>query len=404
MNAFDPVPYFANLWVFSVLLLPLYHFVKSTRGRETILLLFGAALIFHIAPRLIPLYAIFWLVVFLSHRLVLYTRMHRLSSAALALAVGLTLAPMVLWKWNPESFQPWLMLFGQGILERTFPDIAFLDSHRGLLVPIGLSVATFRGLDLIIQTYLESVQRQSPLRVMAYGFCPFLIPVGPITLYQEFKPEAAISRMDLLYGSFRILIGLTNIYLLAALLEPWSGIFRSFDRPGWQIIVAIYVFAFYFYFNFAGYSDLAIGSGRLFGQKLPENFRRPLTHSDNPQAFWGRWHASLSRFAQRYVFSSLGGVRPNRRPFALFCTIMVIALWHEFSWSYVLYGLYHGTALVGHSYWSQHRPAWFEARRFSPLYKGLSRFAVCSLVAFGFPIIMLPVSELPDFYLRIFRW
>jgi D-alanyl-lipoteichoic acid acyltransferase DltB (MBOAT superfamily) len=171
-----------------------------------------------------------------------------------------------------------------------------------------------------------------------------------------------VTEDDVKYGLYRILAGLVKVFALAAALEPWSGVFSAYDRPFWQLWVALYVFAVYFYLNFAGYSDLAIGTGRLFGMVLPENFRMPLI-AKNPQLFWSRWHGSLSRFAQRYIFMGLGGVRAERRALALFMTIMTIALWHEFSKSYVLYGLYHGTGLVAHDYWTRNRPAAVERVR-----------------------------------------
>ena len=90
----------------------------------------------------------------------------------------------------------------------------------------------------------------------------------------------------------------------------------------------LFVFALYFFFNFSGFSDVAIGSARLYGFRLKPNFDNPYMKT-NPQAFWNSWHMSLTRFAQRNVFVPLGGMRPQHQYRAIFATIMVIALWHD---------------------------------------------------------------------------
>ena len=90
------------------------------------------------------------------------------------------------------------------------------------------------------------------------------------------------------------------------------------------------MFAWYFYFNFSGYSDMAIGSARVFGFRLAPNFNNPYLKT-NPQDFWNSWHMSLTRFAQRNVFVPMGGMRARTQYVAIAATMMVIALWHDLS-------------------------------------------------------------------------
>src|SRR4029078_3721838 len=102
-----------------------------------------------------------------------------------------------------------------------------------------------------------------------------------------------------------------------------------------------------FYFVFVGYSDMATGLGRLFGIELPQNFNSPY-QALNPSDFWRRWHISLSRWLRDYLYISLGGTRCSelRRNFNLMATMVLGGLWHGASWTFAIWGLYHGLLLV----------------------------------------------------------
>ena len=155
-------------------------------------------------------------------------------------------------------------------------------------------------------------------------------PLDQSAEYDEIKLESAINRWpepgDLTVGIFRMALGMVKILVAAALLERTaSWAWQGGAAAWWQLWLAVFAYGAYFYANFSGYSDLAIGLARLWGFRLKENFNNPFFKT-NPQLFWASWHMSLTRWAQRNVFVPLGGMRKNRQYFAIFVTIMVIAL------------------------------------------------------------------------------
>jgi alginate O-acetyltransferase complex protein AlgI len=400
MQSFDAAKYYVDLIVLAPLVILVFAGVKGEDGRQALFLAFGLALTFFVAPRLIVFYAVFWTVVLAFQELLFRTRESRFDAVVLVLAILLTLLPMVAWKWRVDDFQLQFQMSLQTILFSLSPTLAYIDSHRETLMPVGLSFATFRALDLLLQTYLGIVDRVGYLRIYSYGFNPFILPFGPIATVQEISADKDLNRYNLLYGIWRISTGFLKIFVLAQTLKPWGAVFYSLDRPIYQTFLGLYVYAFYFYLNFAGYSDLAIGTARLFGVHLPENFRWPLVR-ENPRQFWNNWHATLSRFAQQYIFTFAGGMRQYRRNLALLATMMVIAWWHDLNLSWTLFGLYHGAGLIAHNIWSQNRPAILERHQGSIVYSLTCRFLLLSYVSLGFPIISMIPAELPHFYLRL---
>jgi D-alanyl-lipoteichoic acid acyltransferase DltB (MBOAT superfamily) len=399
---FDAAAFFANLLVLAVIVAPLYRYTSSIALRQVLMTATGIVLLYHVAPRLILLYLMFWLVVVAAQKVMLHTRDWKWATGVMWVCVLTLLAPMLTWKLFAVTFLPKLAWFLHSVVSELSQNIGFVDSHRSLMLPVGLSFATFRALDLILQTYLRSIG-QIPLgHVMAYGFFPVLLPVGPIATLQEVDFTHNATSEDVKIGLLRITVGFFKVFLLASLFQDWGNVFHSYDRPGWQLLISLVVFAFYFYLNFAGYSDIAIGTGRLFGMKLPENFRWPLFR-ESPQQFWASWHVSLSRFAQRYIFTSTGGYRRNRQSIALLATMMVIAWWHDLTLAWTLFGVYHGMGLAVHRWWSQHRPPLF-ARHVGHLwYRAVSWAMLFVFVVMGFPIISMDPANLPAFYGSLLR-
>jgi D-alanyl-lipoteichoic acid acyltransferase DltB (MBOAT superfamily) len=116
---------------------------------------------------------------------------------------------------------------------------------------------------------------------------------------------------------------------------------------GIEIAIALYAYTLQIYCDFSGYMDIAIGSGRLFGIRLPENFDRPY-QATSVAGFWRRWHITLSNWVRDYVYFGLGGARVDREWKIyrnILITLVVIGLWHKASWTLVLYGLLHGVAV-----------------------------------------------------------
>src|SRR5262249_5654659 len=152
------------------------------------------------------------------------------------------------------------------------------------------------------------------------------------------------------YGVRRFVIGLAKKVLIANIVA--APVDQIFALPGPQIStghawLAIVCYTFQIYFDFSGYSDMAIGLGRMFGFRFPENFRWPYI-ATSVQGFWRRWHLSLSTWFRDYLYIPLGGNRVSRaRQYRNLVTVFFLCgLWHGASWNFVIWGLWHGVFLV----------------------------------------------------------
>lgn len=174
----------------------------------------------------------------------------------------------------------------------------------------------------------------------------------------------------------RIIMGLFKKFVIAdtlALGMSLTPVNAAQATETFWLWLLLYGYALRLYFDFSGYTDIAIGTGLLFGVKLPENFRRPYL-SPNITAFWQRWHVSLSDWARFYVFSPLsrsllrrrargeGWLRPSNSLIILtshLSTMAVIGLWHGITLNFFIWGLWHGVALFAHKQWSDRTRAWY---------------------------------------------
>lgn len=221
-----------------------------------------------------------------------------------------------------------------------------IDRVRSLILPIGLSFATFRAIDQLIKVRLEIVEPLSPLRQFAFAFFPSVLVIGPVIEYTEI--EEGLTRrtrwdpQDTLSGLLTIALGAVKVFGAAYLLRGSQGVFALETRDGspLEYWLELAMYAWYFFFNFSGFSDMAIGCARIFGYRLAPNFNNPYLKT-NPQDFWNSWHMSLTRFAQRNVFVPMGGMRARTQYVAIAATMMVIALWHDVSVPLVIFGVYH---------------------------------------------------------------
>ncbi len=204
------------------------------------------------------------------------------------------------------------------------------------------------------------MERLHPGRVLAYGLFPPLFVVGPIASYDEtaktLDHRVPVDQQRAVSGVSAILTGLFKVFVIAFLLDWSADVFAVFaDNPPWRIWVALIAFGWFFYANFAGYSDIAIGSSTLLGGDMRPNFDRPYQQTD-PSAFWNSWHISLTRFMRTNVFTPIAAGHPERQYLATFVTMMLIALWHGVSWATFVFGLYHAASLIGHRMLEARRP------------------------------------------------
>ncbi|MBR4057932.1 MAG: MBOAT family protein [Oscillospiraceae bacterium] len=219
-------------------------------------------------------------------------------------------------------------------------------------LPIGISFYTFQILSYTIDVYRGDVPAQKS--IVDFGAYVSMFPqliAGPIVRYSDVAAQLRVRTHSLEKASLgvrRLLIGLGKKILIANQLGQLVEICRASNQPSvvfsWMCAVA---FALQIYFDFSGYSDMAIGLGKIFGFDLMENFDHPFM-SRSVSEFWRRWHMSLGSWFRDYVYIPLGG---NRVPFARWCLNVLVVwfltgLWHGAAWNFVLWGLYFAVFLV----------------------------------------------------------
>lgn len=227
------------------------------------------------------------------------------------------------------------------------------DGTLSIILPIGISFYTFQTLSYSIDVYRGKIAPcRSLLDFAVYvAFFPQLV-AGPIVRASEFLPQLSrmlIPRPDQVYsGLMQMLRGFVKKVLiadhLATMVDP---VFASPELFSWPtVVLAVFAYAGQIYGDFAGYSDIAIGSARLLGFELPENFDHPYL-SRSPGDFWRRWHITLSTWLRDYLYIPLGGNRvgPLQTYRNLMITMTLGGLWHGASWNFVIWGVWHGLAL-----------------------------------------------------------
>lgn len=225
---------------------------------------------------------------------------------------------------------------------------------RTVVLPIGISFFTFHAISYVIDVYRRTASAQkSPVHAALYMLLFPQLIAGPIIRYKEIADQLAtrtVGLEDVADGIRRFIIGLGKKMLIANVVAAPAD--RIFTMPHEQLTAAyawlgIVCYTLQIYFDFSGYSDMAIGLGRVFGFRFPENFRWPYI-ADTVQEFWRRWHISLSSWFRDYVYVPLGGNRGSgaRTYFNLITVFFLCGLWHGASWNFVIWGLFHGGFLV----------------------------------------------------------
>ena len=221
-----------------------------------------------------------------------------------------------------------------------------------LTLPIGISFYTFQTLSYVVDVYTNKAKVCRRFTNFATYVCLFpQLIAGPIVRYTTIEDELqnrTQSFEKFAYGVNRFIIGLAKKVILSNNLGLLVSIISKSDEKSilsyW--IVAV-VFTLQIYFDFSGYSDMAIGLGRIFGFDFLENFNYPFI-SKSIKEFWRRWHISLSTFFRDYLYIPLGGNRVSkfRWIFNLFVVWSLTGLWHGDSWNFILWGLYFALLLI----------------------------------------------------------
>ena len=225
-----------------------------------------------------------------------------------------------------------------------------------LVLPIGISFYTFETITYVVDVYRKV---HAPLdKFWNYQTYIILFPkliAGPIIRYHEIADQitdrSANETIDnRLTGLYRFIIGLAKKVIIANHLGQQADLIFGSDYHSlgsFTAWIGILAYTFQIYFDFSGYSDMAIGIGKMIGFRFPENFNNPYI-SQSITEFWRRWHITLGAWMRNYLYIPLGGNRvSNQRLYLnLWIVFLVSGLWHGASWNFVIWGAFHGTFLA----------------------------------------------------------
>jgi alginate O-acetyltransferase complex protein AlgI len=286
--------------------------------------------------------------------------------AALVAAIVVDLGALAVWKYADFASRQ------ADTIARAFGGHGVHVLH--LVLPIGISFFTFHHLSYVVDVYRGTrAALRSPLKFVTYiVMFPQLI-AGPIVRFHEIADQLDQTPRDRI-GDFaagfpRFALGLSKKVIVADTIAPVANsvfALRPEELTTASAWVGALAYTIQLYFDFSGYSDMAIGLGRMFGFQLPENFARPYSASSITD-FWRRWHMSLSRWFRDYLYIPLGGNRGTKWQTYrnLYIVFALTGFWHGANWTFLVWGLYHGTLLVFERVtgWGQRDSAWRPAQR-----------------------------------------
>jgi alginate O-acetyltransferase complex protein AlgI len=232
----------------------------------------------------------------------------------------------------------------------SFFDINFSAPYLNILLPIGLSFHTFQAMSYTIEVYRgnQKAERHFGIYALYVMFYPQLV-AGPIerpqNLLHQFHEKHEYRYENVVNGLRQILWGLFKKVVIAdrlsIIVNQVYG--NHHEYSGTPLLLASVFFSFQIYCDFSGYSDIALGTARVMGFKLMDNFNRPY-FSKSISEFWRRWHISLSTWFKDYLYIPLGGNRTARWRwyFNLFITFIISGLWHGANWTFIAWGALHG--------------------------------------------------------------
>ncbi len=329
------------LWIFFPVTLILYYGCKQLKRQEILnLLLLFMSLIFYSfgEPKYLVLLLLSVIINF-AGGLALEASAGGRRKAVLAVTVALNLGLLGYFKYYTFVADTVNQLAGHEWIPM-----------REIALPIGISFYTFQAMSYVIDLYRGKckVQRSFYKLLLYIAFFPQLI-AGPIVRYRDIADQIEERSVDFdkfCLGITRFTVGLGKKVILANTFA--AAVDRVFAMPDAErgMAVAWYgivLYAMQIYFDFSGYSDMAIGMGKMFGFDFMENFQMPYI-SESIREFWRRWHISLSTWFKEYLYIPLGGNRKGtaRTYLNLFIVFLVTGIWHGAGWTFIVWGLIHG--------------------------------------------------------------
>ena len=324
------------LMLFLPLTIGLYFLMPGIRWRNTVLLL--ASVVFYAWGEPVFIFALIGLtlLIWLCSRLIARSEHTAVRRLALVVAVAAPMGVLAYVKYAGFLFSPLLGLVGLSIPE--------------VVMPLGISFFTFQIVTYAVDVYRDrSLYQKNPFDLLLYISCFPQLVAGPIVRYCDVADqllERTTTMDDFTAGMKRFACGLGKKVILANICGKIvsevianQGMYGMSVLGGWYMAI---LYSLQIYFDFSGYSDMAIGMGRIFGFRYAENFNYPYM-SRSISEFWRRWHISLGTFFREYLYIPLGGNRVStpRYVFNLFVVWGLTGLWHGANINFVVWGLYY---------------------------------------------------------------
>jgi alginate O-acetyltransferase complex protein AlgI len=333
----------------------------------------------------------------------IFSRLYRPRSALCFVGIAQALLFLIAFKyWN----------FFTGLIYGPIAQNPFAWSNAFL--PLGISFFTFEFIHYAVDRYRGVAPAGKFGEYMSFIlFFPTMV-AGPIKRYQDFRPKLTAPSLawdtDWELGITRILAGLAKKFVVADFVTSLTNHLNQNDiahAQRWALPIWLFGYGLKIYFDFSAYSDIAIGSSRLFGIKVPENFDWPYLQT-NISDFWQHWHMSLYRWLVDYVFIPLGGSRRTQPRVYLnvLITMFLSGLWHGAGLNFLVWGLWHGMLLSVHRLWSRR-----SARQTTKTATPVSGFTIGKAAAWGLTFLTVNLGwaffcmDIPTaiaFYKRLF--
>ena len=377
--------------------------------------------VWYYAPFLLIVLLVYWktknphkkYLLAVSSILFLYTIISYALLVLIFLSSTVYLIQKLLLQNNPKEFKTKFIFYAMilGLVTYWFIFKYYLGTSSSLknitFFLFGLSFFSFKFLHYIIDTYRGTIPKHDYCDFLLYIVFFPIFPIGPIERFQNFNRYTSniqFSWKEFSYGIERILLGMSKKIILADFILGYILSYYDFELVGDRVAVSLdwvfqyklsfndysysslIVFAYCLflklYFDFSGYSDIAIGTGRLFGYKIMENFKWPILQA-NPSDYWRCWHISLTSWVRDYIYFPVLGLTRHTK-FSLVITMLAIAVRHNIEMQWIVWGIYNGIVLVvWHGYqkvkkrykiylWDKH-----------PFYKVGAIFLTFNFVAFG---------------------
>lgn len=323
------------IYFFLPICLLCYMLAKKLETKNTVLIIFS--LIFYAWGEPLWILLLLFSSVFNWFIGLMIEKYRETSGAKLAVAVGISIDILLLIIFKYSAF----------IVENINAVSGASIPVPQITLPIGISFYTFQAISYVLDCYWETVKVQHQYKkfLLYLSLFPQLI-AGPIVRYSVVEDEIdnrSITMNDLCEGALRVIVGLAKKVIVANNLWVIVDAFFGKDITGLSVLGTWYTviaYSLYVYFDFSGYSDIAIGLGRMFGFHFDENFTHPFACKTIAE-FWQRWHISLGSFFRDYLlYVPIFG--KNRKYLSLFLVWFCTGVWHGAAWNFILWGLYFG--------------------------------------------------------------